>query len=214
MSLVEVIIFQGVKFRRYPDSPRRDCRVYFTPGCHDRQNGVGRLHEEIWKAKHGAIPEGYHIHHIDEDPLNNALENLECIPGSQHLSEHAKSSTWLSSEECQIHLEEIRPLAAAWHGSEEGMAWHSQHGKEVWENREPGECRCEYCGELFLTKVKGRQGRSRPRFCSNACKSASRRASGVDNELRKCVKCGGLFEINRYSKVIHCSKRCGRSHVV
>lgn len=206
----EVVVFRGIKFRRYPDSPRRDCRVYFTPGCGDKQNGVGRLHEEIWQAAHGPIPKGYHVHHVDGNPRNNLLGNLICVPGSQHLSEHAKTSAWLLSLECQAHLEEIRPLAAVWHGSEEGKTWHSQHAKEAWKNRQPGECQCDYCGKLFLTKVKGRKGAGKPRFCSNPCKSANRRALGIDNEIRNCPACGVPFTVNKYSKVTHCSRSCSK----
>ena len=34
---------------------------------------------EIWSAHYGAIPKGRVIWHIDTDPLNNDLANLECI---------------------------------------------------------------------------------------------------------------------------------------
>jgi RNA polymerase-binding transcription factor DksA len=46
------------------------------------------------------------------------------------------------------------------------------------------------------------------RFCSNACKSMSRRASGVDNETRTCEQCGAEFTIDRYKATVTCSMSC------
>lgn len=60
---------------------------------------------------------------------------------------------------------------------------------------------CERCSKQFESKSPGR-------FCSNACKSAWRRASGADNEQRQCTLCGDTFEVNRYSKVRFCSRSC------
>lgn len=62
---------------------------------------------------------------------------------------------------------------------------------------------CENCGEVYETK-----NLSGSRFCSNACKSAYRRASGVDNETRTCQECGKKFEVNKYEKQTYCSRKC------
>lgn len=43
--------------------------------------------DKLW-----TIPEGYHIHHIDEDTDNNSIENLEMIHPSIHNSYHAKEN--------------------------------------------------------------------------------------------------------------------------
>lgn len=42
----------------------------------------------IWEKENGPIPDKHVIHHKDEDFTNNALENLECIPVSIHISLH------------------------------------------------------------------------------------------------------------------------------
>lgn len=42
------------------------------------------LHRDIWEHHNGKIPEGYDIHHIDCDKSNNNIENLECLPKSEH----------------------------------------------------------------------------------------------------------------------------------
>src|SRR5690606_31217125 len=39
-------------------------------------------------AERGPIPEGWHVHHIDHDPSNNAVENLEPKPPGEHSAHH------------------------------------------------------------------------------------------------------------------------------
>ena len=52
-----------------------------------------RLHREIWKDNNGPIPAKYHVHHIDGNRSNNALQNLTCIPGSEHLAIQSSNPT-------------------------------------------------------------------------------------------------------------------------
>lgn len=61
---------------------------------------------------------------------------------------------------------------------------------------------CSHCGEDF----DGVPGVSE--YCSNACKSASRRESGVDLEERGCENCGRDFKINKYWGNKTCSPTC------
>jgi endogenous inhibitor of DNA gyrase (YacG/DUF329 family) len=72
--------FNGKLYHRYPDSPQRAHRVYFT--AHR-----GSLHRAIWEDAHGPVPEGYEVHHVDHNPLNNDLSNLAAIPQPEHRSE-------------------------------------------------------------------------------------------------------------------------------
>lgn len=44
-----------------------------------------------WEQAHGPIPRGYGIHHKDENPLNDALDNLELVSKSRHLSLHREA---------------------------------------------------------------------------------------------------------------------------
>jgi len=205
----ETVVFNGIKFRRYPESEHRSDRVYFTPGIADKTNGVGRLHEEIWKAEHGPIPTGNHIHHVDHDPLNNDLSNLACIAGAEHHRHHAGSESrqrLLNSSEWRDHLSAIRPIAAAWHSSPEGVEWHREHARRMMADRPKRPGVCDQCGDAFVSKLP-------LRFCSNACKSAWRRASGLDDETRACDRCSESFTVNRYSKTKYCSRSCGsKSH--
>src|ERR1017187_10388860 len=86
----ERVVFNGVTYRRYPESDRRESRLYFScsPSC--SKNGIRRLHQAVWRATHGDIPKGCHIHHVDGNTLNNAIENLECVTplrSEEHTSE-------------------------------------------------------------------------------------------------------------------------------
>lgn len=201
---VESIVYRGIKFRRYPDAKWHSDRVYFVPGGQHRKNGVGRLHEEIWKDRHGPIPPDHQIHHIDGNALNNDISNLQCLHRDEHRALHA-------AEQKPMHprrlawLEANRPKATQWHRSAEGRAWHREMAREVWKHRTPDERTCEQCGGTYLSRAT--QGHDR--FCSNKCKAAWRRASGVDDEDRSCEACGTVFRVNRYSKQRACSRLCG-----
>lgn len=46
----EVVVFNGIRFYRYPESLYLESRRYFSPGIWDRQRGIESLHREIWKS--------------------------------------------------------------------------------------------------------------------------------------------------------------------
>lgn len=207
MANVDVIVFKGVKYRRYPDAERWAERAYYVPGIADRKKGRKRLHEDIWIDANGPIPDGHHVHHVDHDPLNNDLGNLACIPKSDHHAHHGAALTQERRDWLRAHADRIRPLTAEWHRSEEGRAWHSEHGKRVWEGRAYAERQCEQCGDRFLTRTAA----GNERFCTNACKSAWRRASGLDDIEVSCEHCGTTFTKNKYSRMRFCSRSCAAS---
>lgn len=198
----EEVEFNGIVFRRYPDSKRMEDRRYFKPSGMHVKRGVGALHREIWKAHHGPIPDGWHVHHKNGDTGDNRIENLECLPGSKHLSLHAglpDRREWSRSQ-----IETIRPLAIEWHKSDAGREWHRKHARDVWENMQAVRHTCEQCGVEFETLAQ----HDGVRFCSNNCKSAWRRASGVDDEDRECAFCGATFRTNRYGRTRTCGSGC------
>lgn len=146
--------------------------------------GGRRLHRDVWQAAFGPIPVRCHIHHRDNNPWNNALANLECVPGSKHLSDawHEQRSERDASGyrgkdgKWREHFTAMaRSAAAEWHGSEEGRLWHRRHalrtkGWTKWK-REPKPC--EACGRTIqaLVRANGRQ----QKYCSNTCKARAYR---------------------------------------
>jgi hypothetical protein len=200
----ETVIFQGITFRRYPDSPRPSDRVYFRPNGGLIKQGVENLHREIWKAHHGPIPPGWQVHHKDGRPLNNDPANLDCLPAGLHHQHHAQHLSEAARARARALIVQIQPLAAAWHRSPEGRAWHREHGKRVWEGKTPQPYACTHCGRGASSLAP-----ANARFCSNACKSAARRRAKVDDVERACAHCGATFRVNRYAPTQTCTRSCG-----
>lgn len=205
----ETIVYRGIKWRRYPESKRRNDRLYYKPAPNFFQNGWEQyLHRQIWRDTNGPIPEGMHIHHSDGNQLNNELSNLECLTSKQHSRHHADTATEEQREASRRLMERLRPLAAKWHGSAEGKAWHSAMGAASWVGREPTEHVCENCGKTYQTLA----AHGHTRFCSGVCKTAWRLHSGIDDEQRVCVGCGGTYTVNKFYAQSFCSRSCAAKH--
>ena len=51
-----------------------------------------RIHRVLWEHINGPIEDGMQIHHIDHNPDNNVIENLEKLTQSEHMRHHADAS--------------------------------------------------------------------------------------------------------------------------
>lgn len=183
--------FNGVKFCRDDATG-----YYLNSTIHER------MHRYVWKHYCGEIPEGFQIHHIDGDKPNNDIDNLAMMTDTAHQKLHGAEEK--RKEQLREILEKYgRPAAIKWHKSEEGRKWHSEKQKETYKNATTQIFKCMNCGKEFEALPFGKH-----EFCSNSCKSAYRRKSGVDNEKRICKICGRQFEVNKYSKTRFCSKEC------
>lgn len=183
----EVIIFQGRKFNRYPDAPRTsDARYFKGRWLVDGKQVCTRLHCAIWIAANGPIPKGFHVHHKDEDYLNNTLDNFELKAAGQHLSEHyhAKSDEWKAAKTESL-LTVGQEAAKEWHKSDEGRAWHRQNAannKEI--HRRTITClQCNDRAEVFSTNPA--------KFCSRKCKR------GYNNHLPENVERRRIYALRK-----------------
>ncbi len=190
--------FDGYKFRR-------DAKTgYYLANKPTYMGHRERLHVYVWRKNNGPIPEGYHVHHVDEDKSHNDIENLRCIPARTHTKHHSCERAVLEYDAiCKNLIENAVPKAAEWHRSEAGREWHREHYNLSLGTVQPKEHICQYCGKKYFSK----QG-DYSKFCSNNCKAAARRKSGVDDETRKCVVCGKDFRCNKYSIIKCCSREC------
>lgn len=185
--------FNGIKFTR------DDKTGYYLASTIRK-----RIHRYVWEFYNGEIPKGYCIHHIDHDKSNNSIDNLMLIKIGEHSCLH-------SNEFVQNHYDRIiknleinaREKASEWHRSESGREWHKKHYEETKHKmKEKRNFVCLYCGKNFSSE------QARSKFCSNKCKSAYRRKSGVDNVEKKCIVCGTTFLSNKYENISTCSLAC------
>ena len=162
-----------------------------------------RMHRYVWESCNGEIPAGCEIHHKDHNPANNDIDNLELMTVQDHRRYHAKNQGIKNVE--SGHLENIRGMTKEWPASAEGLEWHRKHYERT-KNKLHAKRKfvCEFCGKEFEAEDKGVN-----RFCSNKCKSAWRRKSGIDDETRECRVCGRHFTVNKYSRTRTCSRVCG-----
>ena len=156
-----------------------------------------RLHRYVWEHEAGAIPKGYHIHHIDGDKSNNDISNLALITASNHERLHGQEQKRI--EQSKKAIEIARVYAIKWHKSEAGRKWHA----EIAKGRKPprSEKVCEVCGAKF-------EGTHKQRFCSNACKSKYRRITKADCIKKICPICNKEFDTNKFAPSTYCSKEC------
>lgn len=194
--MTKTIVFDSIKFTRDDKT-----------GYYLHSTLRLRLHRHVWTYHNGTIPKGYEVHHIDEDKSNNDISNLQLLTKAEHMRLHSNKRAAMHYDRIVKNLNEnARPKATEWHKSDEGRAWHKEHYESMKDSLyEKTETVCEQCNDVF-------DGISHSRFCSNKCKSAWRRDSGIDDEQRRCPQCDVTFIVNKYSKKVCCSRSCANRH--
>ncbi len=74
---LQPVIFNGRKYTLKPDG-------YFRA----TEGNRSQLHRDMWEFHVGPIPDGWDVHHKDENKQNNTLENFECLPKADHTRIH------------------------------------------------------------------------------------------------------------------------------
>ena len=180
--------------------------------CRDARTGYylnstihKRLHRFVYERVNGDIPAGFQVHHKDHNKDNNEPENLELLTAKQHRRRHADEMTDDLRHKLKNNMiQKAIPAAAKWHKTELGHEWHKRHYEVASDALRARVSRiCKQCGKPFDGILNDKNV-----YCSNACRSAHRREAGIDNEYRKCVVCGAMFSVNRYSGTKCCSRSC------
>lgn len=182
--MVKTVVYRGVVYKRYAG------RLYYNPNGTLLTNGAQSLHRQIWLDAGREIPEGHHIHHIDNDHDNNSLENLDCLPGKDHSSLHIK----------QRLAGELGETLKVWRASPGGKATLRDNAKKMRANTPFRNLPCEHCGKWLRTRHPTKM------FCSSACSEAEHFPLTLPCEI-----CGKAFKAKRNStkQVRTCSYQCG-----
>jgi len=175
-------------------------RKYLTCGS-SRYIYSRYLHRQIWFDNYGKIPDGYSVHHKDENRFNNDISNLEILTHVDHCKLHMAKRVKENPEQFKKLAKIGREYAKEWHKTKEGNEWHIKQAKKYnFGNFIYGDRECDYCGKKYI------QRQAVSKFCCNNCKAAFRRESGVDNVEAKCYTCKQKFIKNKYQSVKYCSK--------
>lgn len=193
---VDFVEYRGERF--YLQSSKK----YYQSG----RKGVSErlLHRRVWMDLHGPIQEGMAIHHKDGDWRNNDPSNLEELPAAEHMRVHMRErwSDEKSREVFMCGLEKAREAAKGWHASEEGIAWHREHGRQSWSKVQPQELFCAFCSVAFFGHLT-----AGAQFCSRACSQKATYRNRFTAE-RCCKACGQTFKGSRYRETRFCSRGC------
>lgn len=194
------IVYNGIIYRKHPHQKYFYCAESLkrTKALFSRS-----LHRQMWFDKHGEIPVGYHVHHVDGNAFNNTIENFELIESKWHLTYHAKEKVARDPELYRRNLDKAREFAKAWHGSPEGIAWHTQNAINTGFGKfDYGKGNCLSCNKEFTKKSY------QSKYCSNACKSAFRRKNNPDKAPFNCLACGKEYITLKYLPARYCSSQC------
>lgn len=92
-------VYKAFKLRNYKLRAvnDRDYQIYDGKKFTLRNNGyygltTGKrtlLHRYVWEKEVGKIPEGWDIHHINEIKGDCRIQNLECLPKSEHTRKYS-----------------------------------------------------------------------------------------------------------------------------
>ncbi len=161
------------------------------------------IHRVVWAHHNGPIPKGWQVHHIDHDPANNAIENLELHDGGDHATFHYESGASIKPFACKEWLDTIRHLAAEARRDPEVVARMAESQRRAWDRRESVTRQCTYCGKDYPARGTAKKG-----FCGMSCQGMARKKSGVDDIERSCLHCQAVFRSNKHNGSRCCSRSC------
>ena len=66
------------------------------------------IHRLVAEAFIGTIPPGWEVNHLDGDPANNSLDNLEIVTPKQN-KQHLHQPAWYRTQMTILEFEDINP---------------------------------------------------------------------------------------------------------
>lgn len=126
------------------------------------------LHREVWAHEHGPIPEGYEVHHKNEDKGDNRLENLECLPLFVHRSAHKQTPEHKAQAREAMKLGRI--ALAKWDAANPDHRKTAGYQRRAREKLPRVVKVCTQCSKTYESQ---QYEAARRRFCSRNCKGAA-----------------------------------------
>lgn len=188
-QLVCSIEFNGAVYKRYPNG--KHAGYYYHKWKSKGKYYSKLLHHAVYESVYGEIPKGHVVHHKDGNPLNNNIENLQCVTISEHSKIHRHFAKY-----AETHKEEMRKRGfnkENWHSRRKLVEQKLQENKKV----------CKGCGKEFAAT------NTHQKYCSIPCYRQWRLQAPECFITKVCPCCGKEFRTNKYYPNTTCSKECG-----
>lgn len=161
----ETIIYRGKKYHRYPESKRRQLKVYYWRHDTWKEPPVA-LHRQLWIDNFGEIPKGHIVHHKDGNSLNNLLDNFQLMERKEHSRMHMLTPERREMSR-QIAIRRIPQSIAAlnkFRKTKRAKLHQKFHVKESIHYAEAQHAKCLECNKDFTFVIK--RG---AKFCQKLC---------------------------------------------
>ena len=139
------------------------------------------MHRYVWIKERGQIPPKYHVHHIDGDKSNNKIENLTLLHASEHARFHSLEYIKNNRDKFNKHLDNIRPLAALAHKSEENKKKKSLRLKNDFKINKKIKSKCAVCG----IEIEYTLGFKKKVFCGKKCAASTKARKDKKNQRER-----------------------------
>ncbi len=153
------------------------------------------IHQVIYRYYHGNIPDDNVIHHIDHNPANNRIENLQSMTAEEHSRFHNNEAIYIEIN-CATCGKSFKTL----------KQHPSTYCSDKCREQQYMETRtCEICGKTFSCFKY-----SPTTTCSPKCASELRRVMHRPKAEFSCIVCGAKFVATITGRNKFCSKACAQ----
>ena len=160
------------------------------------------MHREVWKYHYGEIPKGHEIHHIDRNPENNAITNLQCLTKEEHNKRHKiKPRAFKHQCVCQV----CGKIFLSTLSTSKFCSPNCRTRAHNQDSKNHSTKTCPICGKSFATRHKEQI------CCSHTCASLFMHQNRRDknkSEVRACKHCGKLIPATESNGGQFCSDSC------
>ena len=133
------------------------------------------LHKFVCMQNNINVPDGYDVHHIDENKVNNDISNLQVMTKAEHKSLHNRTiKCIINCLYCGKEIETAQ-IRRKFCNDNCRMKYYHLNG---YRHSTPITGKCLYCGKEFHTHQKNRK------YCSRNCAGKARyqREKGTDKD--------------------------------